>query len=63
MKNQGVKQLIICDLVSKGFDFNCSPFELSTQQSLQLATIAKTMKYRRPKNSYFSLGRAFFAHL
>lgn len=63
MKHIGIKQLIISHLIAAGYDFNKSPFELSTTQSLELAKLAKGVNYRKPKNSYFSTGRAFFAHL
>lgn len=63
MKNTDVKQLIINDLVKQGFNFNRSPFELSTSESLLLESLAKGVKYRPPKNCYFSRGRAFYAHL
>lgn len=63
MKNQGIKQIIICELISKGVDFNKDAFQLSSTEKSLLADAAKECKYRRPKNSYFGLGGSFFLHL
>ena len=63
MKNKGVKQLIICDLIAGGLDFNKNAFELSTSEKTMLAERAKECNYKRPAASYFGLGGAFFLHL
>lgn len=63
MKNQGLKQMLIVELISKGFDFNKSPFQVSDSQARILADYAKQVNYREPKNGYFCRGRAFFCHL
>lgn len=63
MKNQGIKQLLIVELISQGFDFNLSPFRLTYSQKNILADYAKQIGYRKPKNSYFCLGGCFFEHL
>ena len=63
MKNKGIKQLIICDLISKGVDFNQDAFQLSSTVKNLLADAAKECKYRKPETSYFGLGGAFFLNL
>lgn len=63
MKNQGIKQIIICDLISKGVDFNKDAFQLSSTEKSLMADAAKECKYRKPKTSYFGLGGSFFLHL
>lgn len=63
MKNKGVKQLIISELISNGMDFNLSPFQISDSQARMLAEYAKQIGYREPKDGYFCRGRAFFCHL
>ena len=63
MKNQGIKQLIISELIAKGIDFEADPFQLSNTEKSLLAEYAKGCKYRRSKPSYFGIGGAFFLHL
>lgn len=63
MKNQGIKQLIISELIAKGIDFNKDAFGLSGTEKTMLADYAKECKYRRSKTSYFGLGGSFFLHL
>lgn len=63
MKNQGIKQLIISELIAKGLDFNKDVFQSSGTEKTMLADYAKECKYRRPKTSYFGLGGSFFLHL
>lgn len=63
MKNKGIKRLIICDLITKGLDFELDAFQLSNTDKILLADAAKECKYRKPKNSYFGLGGSFFLHL
>lgn len=63
MKNQGIKQLIISELIAKGLDFNKDAFQLSGTEKTMLADYANECKYKRPKTSYFGIGGAFFLHL
>ena len=63
MKHIGVKQLVICELIAKGVDFTCNPFQLSSTEKALLNNYAKQCKYRKPRTSYFSLAGAFFLHL
>lgn len=63
MKNKGLKQLIICDLIASGLDFDKGPFQLSNSELTLLAERAKECKYKRPAGSYFGLGGAFYLHL
>ena len=63
MKNKGLKSVIISELISKGVDFEESVFGLHHSELSALAEFAKECKYRKPKNSYFGLGGAFFLHL
>lgn len=63
MKNKGIKELLIVELISNGMDFNLSPFQISDSQAGMLAEYAKQVGYREPKDGYFCRGRAFFCHL
>lgn len=63
MKNQGIKQLIISELIAKGINFEAGPFQLSNTEKSLLAEYAKECKYRRSNTSYFGLGGSFFLHL
>lgn len=63
MKNRGIKQMIICELIGKGFDFEKDVFTLSFQESAILSEYAKEVKYKKPKNGYFSTGKHFYLHL
>ena len=63
MKNKGIKQLLISELISNGMDFNLQPLQLSCSDVRILAEYAKQVGYREPKNGYYCRGCAFFAHL
>lgn len=63
MKNQGIKQVIITELIAAGINFDGSPFELSGSEKTLLADYAKQVGYRKPRGSYFAIGGAFFLHL
>lgn len=63
MKNQGIKQLMIAELIAKGIDFNLSAFDLHNTELTMLADYAKECKYKRSKTSYFGPGGSFFLHL
>lgn len=63
MKNRGIKQMIICELIGKGFDFEKDVFALSSGESAILSEYAKEVKYKKPKNGYLSTGKHFFLHL
>lgn len=63
MKNKGVKQFIISELIANGMDFNLHPFQLSVSDVSVLTDYARQVGYREPKDGYFCRGRAFFCHL
>ena len=63
MKNQGLKQVIISECIAKGIDFEKDAFQLSSTEKSILSEYAKECKYRKPVNSYFCIGGAFFLHL
>ena len=58
-----MKKLIIKELKNKGFSFSRNVFELSLLDLNLLSDLAKKCKYRKSKNSYLSLGGAFYLHL
>ena len=63
MKNQGIKHIIISECIAKGVDFEKDAFQLSSTEKSVLSEYAKECNYRKPKNSCFGIGGAFFLHL
>ena len=63
MTNKSAKEVLIKDLIKKGYSFEKDAFQLSSDEKGLFASYAKEFKYKKPKNSYFALGGSFYLHL
>ena len=63
MKYISAKQIVIKDLLQKGFNFKKDVFTLTSSEHSIFEKLAKDFKYKESKSSYFGTGSAFYLHL